>query len=436
VNIKKKSPSFIPDRSKKLKEDKEKIIAIKAIQKKLLEKRLSYREIFAIMDEIAHEKLTDILTTYFVASSFREGYSPSELYYFTKAMVETGNKLKFKGLVADKHSVGGISGTRTTMIIVPIIAAAGFKIPKISSRAITTPAGTADVMEAIASVEFTPAEIEKIVNKVGGCIVWNGRLGIAPADDVIIRVEEPLSFESFDKIIISVMAKKVAAGTTHLALDLPYGKTAKIRHFSDAEKVAKKFENLARIFGIKIVVDINEMLEPAGRGIGPILEARDVLYVLEQEAVRPLRLETKALRLAGMLLDLCFQEKKIKKNGDEEARKILESGTALNKFREIVAAQNGDQSISCYSLKLARFKKEINSSVSGRIKDINNYNLNTVAKVLGAPNDNYAGIYLLKKLDHNVDKNETMLILYSSDKYRLKEGEVTIKNLPVFTIEK
>ncbi|KKQ24210.1 MAG: hypothetical protein US40_C0002G0041 [Candidatus Roizmanbacteria bacterium GW2011_GWC2_37_13] len=421
--------------SKKQKEDKQKIVAIAAIQKKLLGKRLSYREVYAIMDEIAKEKLTDILTTYFVASSFKEGYKPIELFHFTKAMVETGNKLSFKGIVADKHSVGGIAGTRTTMIIVPIIAAAGFKIPKISSRAITTPAGTADVMEAIASIEFSPTEIEKIVNKVGGCIAWNGRLGIAPADDVIIRVEEPLSFESFDKIIISVMAKKVAAGTTHLALDLPYGKTAKIHHFSDAEKVAKKFQDLAKHFGIKTVVDINEMLEPAGRGIGPILEARDVLYVLEQETDRPLRLETKALRLSGMLLDLCFQEKKIKKNGDEEARKILESGAALKKFREIVSGQKGDGNISCKSLKLSPHKKEILADVSGRIKGINNYNLNTVAKVLGSPKDRQAGIYLLKKLDHNVDRREPMMILYSSDKYRLKEGEVTIKNLPIFTIE-
>ncbi|MBI5127695.1 thymidine phosphorylase [Candidatus Roizmanbacteria bacterium] len=417
-------------------EDDEKMLAIKAIQKKLLGKQLSYREIYAIMDEIAHEKLTDILTTYFVASSFREGYSPTELFHFTKAMVETGNKLKFKGIVADKHSVGGIAGTRTTMILVPIIAAAGFKIPKISSRAITTPAGTADVMESIASVEFTPDEIKKIVDKVGGCVAWNGRLGIAPADDIIIRVEEPLSFESFDKIIISVMAKKVAAGTTHLALDLPYGKTAKIRHFSDAEKVAKKFTDLANHFKIKSVVDINEMLEPAGRGIGPILEARDVLYVLEQHKDRPLRLEAKAVRLSGMLLDLCYKQKKIKKNGEDEARKILESGLALKKFREIVAAQKGDKNISWRSLKLAHFKKEIESTVSGRIKDINNYNLNTVAKVLGAPKDKQAGIYLLKKLDHNVDKGEAMLIIYSSDKYRLKEGEVTLKNLPIFTIEK
>jgi len=420
-------------------DDKEKLLAIEAIQKKLLGKKLSYREIYAIMDEIAHEKLSDVLTTYFVASSFKEGYTPRELFYFTKAMVETGNKLKFKGVVADKHSVGGIAGTRTTMIIVPIIAAAGFKIPKISSRAITTPAGTADVMEAIASVEFTPKQIEKIVNEVGGCIAWNGKLGIAPADDIIIRVEEPLSFESFDKIIISVMAKKVAAGTTHLVLDIPIGKTAKIHHFSEGENVAKKFENLASHFGIKVICDVNETLEPAGRGIGPILEARDALYVLEQKTDRPLRLEAKSLRLAGKLLDLCYKEKNPpangNKNGEDEARKILESGNALKKFQEIVKAQGGDHQITSDSLSLAKNKFEFHSSISGKIKDINNHNLNTVAKILGSPDDKKAGIYLLKKLDHSVNKNEPIFILYSDDKYRLKEAEATLKNLPIFKIE-
>jgi putative thymidine phosphorylase len=387
-------------------DDKEKLVAISAIQKKLLGKKLSYRETFAVMDEIAHEKLSDVLTTYFVASSFKEGYSPQELYFFTKAMVETGNKLKFKGIVADKHSVGGIAGTRTTMIIVPIIAAAGFQIPKISSRAITTPAGTADVMEAIASVEFTPKQITKIIDEVGGCIAWNGKLGIAPADDIIIRVEEPLSFESFDKIIISVMAKKIAAGTTHLVLDIPIGKTAKIHRFSEGENVARKFENLATHFGIKVICDVNETLEPAGRGIGPILEARDVLYVLEQKTDRPLRLEAKSLRLAGKLLDLCYKEKKINKNGEDEAKKILESGAALRKFQEIVKAQGGDHKIGSDSLSLADNKFDFHSPVSGKIKDINNYNLSTIAKILGSPNDKKAGIYLLKKLDHSVSKNE------------------------------
>lgn len=416
-------------------EGAEKIEAIKAIQKKLLGKNLSYHEVYAIMDEIAHERLSEVLTTYFVASSFKEGYTLQELYYFTKAMVETGSKLHFEGIVADKHSTGGVSGARTTMIIVPIIASAGFKIPKISSRAITSPAGTADVMEVLAEVNFTPREIEKIVNDIGCCVAWNGHLGIAPADDIIIKVEEPISFESFDKIIISIMAKKIAASTTHLVLDIPVGKTMKIRHFSDAEKVADKFKMLAEKFGMKIVTDVNETLEPPGRGVGPVLEARDVLYVLEQKKERPLKLEAKALRLAGKLLDLCFKDAHISKDGEEEAHLILTNGIALKKFREIVKVQKGNNQISSDTIKLSPHKREIVSQKSGKIRDINNYNLNTVAKILGAPKDKRAGMYLLKKLDEKVDKKEPMFMLYSSDKYCLKEAEITLKNFPIYQIE-
>lgn len=411
------------------------IDVVKTIQKKLLGKTLTYQEIYTLMDEISHRRVSDILTTYFVAASFKEGFTIDELYHLTKAMVETGTKLHFKGMVADKHSTGGVAGTRTTMIIVPIIAAAGFKIPKTSSRAITSPAGTADVMETIAKVTFTPDEIEKIVNHVGGCIIWGGHLGIAPADDIIIRIEEPLSFESFDKIIISIMAKKVAVGTTHLVLDIPVGKTMKIRHFSDADRVARKFQMLSRKFGMKVILDVNETLEPAGRGVGAVLEARDVLSVLEQKKDRPFMLEAKALRLAGKLLDLCFTDSKIKKNGEDEAKKILTEGIALRKFREIVKAQKGDDQVSVETLTMKSHRLIIKSSKSGKIKEINNFNLNTVAKVLGAPTDKYGGVYLLKKLDEKIIKNEELLIFYSSDRYRLKEAEMTFKNFPIYEIE-
>lgn len=409
--------------------------AIKAIQKKLLGKKLSYKEIYQIMDEIAHHKLSDVLTTYFVASSFREGFSTEELFFLTKAMVETGTKLHFDGIVADKHSSGGSAGTRTTLIIVPIIAAAGFKIPKVSSRAITTPAGTADVMETLAKVEFKPREVEKIVNNVGGCIIWNGYLGLAPADDIIIRVEEPLMFEPFDKLIVSIMAKKAAVSTTHLILDIPVGKTMKIHHFSDGEKVADKFKKLGKEFGMKIIADINETLEPAGRGVGPFLEAKDALAVLEQTPDRPLKLEAKALRLAGKLLDLCYKDAGIDKNGEDEAQQILKSGAALKKFLEIVKAQGGDDQISSRTLKTKAKKIEIISKQSGRIKEINNYNVTAVAKVLGAPHDKFGGLYLLKKLDETISKHEAIVELYSTDPYKLKEAEVTLQNFPIYTIE-
>jgi len=183
--------------------EEQKILAIEAIKKKLLGKKITYNEAYAIMDEFT-KGLDDIFVAYFAASSFRNGFSTEELYYLVKAMVETGDKLDFKGIVADKHSIGGMPGTRTTPIIVAIVAAAGYQIPKVSSRAITTPAGTADVMQVLCEVDFEIEEIKKIVNKVGGCVVWNGKLNIAPADDIIIRVEEPLSFESFDKKWVSI----------------------------------------------------------------------------------------------------------------------------------------------------------------------------------------------------------------------------------------
>ncbi|HYK08608.1 MAG TPA: thymidine phosphorylase, partial [Candidatus Eisenbacteria bacterium] len=241
----------------------EKTIAIDAIRKKLVGKNLTYKEVFAIMDEIAHNKLGDVLTTYFAASGYAKGFTDEELYFLTKAMVETGEKITWhEKIVADKHSIGGVPGTRTTMIVVPIIAAAGFLIPKSSSRAITTPDGTADDMEVLSKVEFSREEIKEIVKATNGCIVWGGSFNIAPADDVMIHVEAPLLFESYDKIIVSIMAKKVAFGSNHVVIDLPYGKTVKVHRHADAEVLRDKFLFVAEKFGVKMRVLIHETDEP------------------------------------------------------------------------------------------------------------------------------------------------------------------------------
>ncbi|MBI2617433.1 thymidine phosphorylase [Candidatus Gottesmanbacteria bacterium] len=416
---------------------KQSLKALDAIKKKLLGKKLNYREIYTLMDEISHERLGPILTTYFVAAGFKEGFSQQELYHLTQAMAETGARLHFKGIVADKHSTGGLAGTRTTMILVPIVAAAGFTIPKNSSRAITTPSGTADTMEILAPVVFTPKEIQRIVQTVGGCIVWGGHLGLAPADDVIIQVEEPLSFESFDKIIVSIMAKKIASGATHLILDIPVGKTLKINHFKDAEIVADKFGYLAKRFGIKLAVDINQAFEPAGHGVGPLLEARDVLKVLEQRPDRPFMLEAKTLRLAGKLLNLCLSDNKKKdtgKSGEELATEILTSGKALEKMQQIIRAQGGNPHISVENLRMSQMKYEVLSSQKGIITTFNNKNLTIIAKILGAPTDKKAGVYLVRRIDERIDKNDILCILYSSDKWRLKEAVETLQHVPIYQL--
>ncbi|KKU81120.1 MAG: hypothetical protein UY08_C0002G0033 [Candidatus Gottesmanbacteria bacterium GW2011_GWA1_47_8] len=415
----------------------QKQFAIEAIKKKLVGKALSYNEIFAIMDQIAKERLGPVLTTYFAAAGFAGGFSDEELYSLTHAMVATGPRLHFNGIVADKHSTGGVAGTRTTMILVPIIAAAGFQIPKNSSRAITSPAGTADTMEVVAPVTFSTRQIEHIVGAVGGCIVWGGHLGLAPADDIIIQVEQPLAFESFDKIIVSVMAKKLASGSTHVVIDIPVGQKMKITHFKDAEVIARKFTYLAKRFGIKLIFDINETRQNAGRGVGPVLEARDVFEVLEQKPSRPLALEAKALRLAGKLLDLCFVDtkKQEEKPGDEVAREILADGRALDKMREIIKAQGGNPDVGSASLRPGRAVNEIKSTRRGRVVAVDNKQITVICRILGCPTDKRAGMYLNRKLEETVDKGDILCTIYSTDKWRLKEAVETMKNISVYTIE-
>jgi putative thymidine phosphorylase len=345
-----------------------KITAINAIRNKLLGKTINYTDAYAIMSCFSTGELGEIFVAYFTASSFKDGFTDEELYYLVKAMVETGERFNFDGVVTDKHSIGGLPGTRTTLIVVPIIAAAGFIIPKTSSRAITTPAGTADCMEILAPVNLSYQKIENVVNKTGGCIVWGGHLKIAPADDIIINVEKPLSFESYDKIMISVLAKKIAMSSKYVVIDIPVGPTMKIKYVKDALKFSEKMKKLAGRFSINLVTDINYQLQPAGNGIGPVFETSDALKVLFQTPNRPLALEYKAIQLASQLLDLCYEQKKIKKDGQIVAEEILRSGKALHKFKEIIEAQGGNPDIDINNLKGAKNTKEIKSNVSGKIR--------------------------------------------------------------------
>lgn len=417
--------------------------ALDAIRKKLVGKRLTYKEIYAVMDQIAKQRLGDVLTAYFAASGYSKGFTSKEIFYLTKAMVETGEKLHFPGIVADKHSIGGVPGTRTTLIVVPIVAQAGFTIPKSSSRAITTPSGTADDMEVLANVEFAKHQIYDIVKKTNGCIVWGGSFNIAPADDVIIRVEEPLLFESYDKILVSIMAKKVAFGSTHVIIDLPYGKSVKVHRLKDAQILKEKFEHLARQFKIKIRVLIHKTDEPAGKGIGPLLETREAIRVLQQKENRPLDLEVRALHLAGNLLDLCLgnapklMQEKIKKqygNCIGWATHLLHSGLAFKKFQQIIEAQGGNPHIDSERLKLGKFSFTIHATKHGIVESINSQNLTVIAKILGAPQQKKAGIYLEKKIDDKVVKDEPLYTLYSESVYNLKEAKDSLENFPIFTL--
>ncbi len=217
-------------------------------------------------------------------------------------MVHAGDRLSWNaGIVLDKHSVGGLPGNRTTPIIVPIIAALGLTMPKTSSRAITSPAGTADT--TMAPVELTTTDIRRVVEQEGGCIVWGGAIRLSPAHDILIRIERALDLDSEGQLIASVLSKKIAAGSTHLILDIPIGPTAKVRSQQAADALSVGLIAAADAFGIKAKVIAGDGTQPIGRGIGPTLEANDVLAVLQCAPTAPHDIRDRAVALAGALIE-------------------------------------------------------------------------------------------------------------------------------------
>jgi thymidine phosphorylase len=218
-----------------------------------------------------------------------------ELLALVHAMAQAGTQLTWnRSIVVDKHCIGGIPGNRTSMIVVPIVAAHGLPIPKTSSRAITSPAGTADTMEVL---------MKEVVTACHGCLVWGGHVNLSPADDILISVERALSLDTREQMVASIMSKKIAAGSTHLLIDLPVGPAAKLTNATEAMRLRKLFEFVGDHFGISVEVVTTDGRQPIGNGIGPVLEAQDVMAVLANEPGAPLDLREKSLRLAAHLLE-------------------------------------------------------------------------------------------------------------------------------------
>ena len=217
-------------------------------------------------------------------------------------------------------------------------------------------------MESVARVEFSLDEIKKIVKKTNACMVWGGALGLAAADDKIIQVEKLLNLDPEPQLLASILAKKLAVDSKYVLIDIPYGKSAKVS-FYQAINLKRKFEKLGKYFKIELKCVLTDGSQPIGNGVGPILEVRDALSILKQEQGRPLDLEKKSLMLAGKLLEMVGKAEKNK--GEYLAERILKSGQAFEKFKEIVKVQKG--SLSGRRLALGKFSKEIErADVTGK----------------------------------------------------------------------
>lgn len=391
-------------------------ISLQYIKKKLDKKRLSKKEIKEIIKDIVNNSLSDPEIALFISGMYENKMNFKETIDLIESFLESGERLSFKGkFIVDKHCIGGIPGNRTTPIVVAICAAAGLTFPKSSSKAITSAAGTSDVIGAIARINFSTKEIKKIVKKTGACLVWGGSLELVPADSKIIRIEKMLKIDPRAQLLASIMSKKLAVRSKYIVIDIPYADDAKVNK-KEGIKLKKDFERLGRHFKLNLKVILTKGNEPIGNGIGPILELIDVVKVLNPSEKGPEDLKEKSLFLAGHILEMTNKAKKGK--GTDMAQDILNSGKAFEKFIQIIKAQEG----SIKHLKLGRFKRNIRASFNGKIAEIDNIKINLLARIAGCPIDKSSGLYLYHHIGDKIKKGEKILSIYSEAKPRLDEA--------------
>jgi thymidine phosphorylase len=321
-------------------------------------------------------------------------------------------------MVVDKHSMGGIPGSRITLIVVPIVAAHGaFIMPKTSSRAITSAAGTADAMEALANVELNPEQLRACVAKARACIAWNGRLNHSIVDDVMNSITRPLGIDSNRWSVASILSKKFTAGSTHVIIDIPFGAHAKLKTSEAAKDLAELFENVGRGLGLTVLAFPTDGSKPIGRGIGPALEARDVQWVLSNHPEAPADLTEKALFFASRILAWDPEVADFAK-GRRRAEELLSSGAALEAFYRIVDAQ-GRHSPQFVPGQLMH---TVLAHATGQIVEIDGSALAGVARQAGAPFDKSAGVDLLRRVGDRVVLDDPLFVIHSSTPTELEEA--------------
>jgi len=404
-------------------------LSVYYIRNKLGGRKLAYEEIFEIVRDVVNGNLSEIEIAAFVTALHTFGLDLDEATSLSLAMVETGNRLELKKpMVVDKHSIGGVPGDKTTLLVVPIIAASGLTIPKSSSRSITSAAGTADRAEVLMPVTLGIGEMREVVEKTNGCIVWGGALDLAPADDIFIRVEHPLSIDPL--LLPSIMSKKKAVGAKLLVIDIPTGRGTKIKTIGEADLLAKDFIELGRRLGIRVQCAVTYGEQPVGYAIGPAPEAWEVLNTIMGRG-QSYDLIDKAVNIAGILLEMSG---KANGNGKAMALEILKSGKAEQKLREIIGAQGGNPNIKPDDIALGSERFTVRSKRDGVILWIDNASIVEAARLAGAPKDKGAGVLLNKKIGDKVSEGEPLATVFAERASKLDRAISIFEEFPVIGV--
>ncbi|MGC9191653.1 MAG: AMP phosphorylase [Conexivisphaera sp.] len=409
-------------------------LSVLHIRKKLRGSSLSKDEIYSVISDVVSRRLSNLEVAGLLFAEQFVGMSLDEIESLTRAMVDTGERLELPGRVVDKHSIGGVPGNKISLLVVPIIAASGLTIPKTSSRAVTSPSGTADTMEVLANVEFTLEELRRIVTRVGGCIVWGGSLNIAPADDLIIRVEYPLRIDPLPQMVASIMAKKMAVGAKHVVLDIPVGRGTKAETTEEGERIARLFSELGKRLGIRVRAALTYGGQPVGRAVGPALEAREALSALiDPQHYISRSLIEKSVGVAGLLLEDAGVAPPGR--GYEVAKEILYSGRAYSKFREILEAQGGNPNVRPEEVPVGDKVHVIEAPADGFVTYVDNDAIAETARAAGAPRDRGAGVVLRAKVGHVVRKGEALMEIYAERSTKLQEALSIVAARPPLIVE-
>ncbi len=369
--------------------------------------RLAAADMEAIVRDVVAGRYSELHLAAFVTACAGNRLDEAETLGLTRAMAGAGERIAWDfPVVADKHSVGGLPGNRTTPLLVSMVAACGVPIPKTSSRAITSPAGTADTMEVLAPVDLDLPAMRRVVEREGGCIVWGGAVRLSPADDVLIRVERPLDFDSEGQLVASVLSKKVAAGATHVVIDMPVGPTAKVRSAAAAQLLSGRLQAVGKALGLRLRIEQTDGSQPVGRGIGPALEARDLLAVLQRRADAPRDLRARAIRLAGAVLELASAA--APGQGGAMAGAALDDGRAWRKFQAICEAQGGMR-----EPPRSAFSHVVAADALAVVAGFDNRRLSRVAKLAGAPRSPAAGLELHVRTGDRVRRGQPLFTVHA-----------------------
>lgn len=354
------------------------------LRKKVAGERLDAGEVERVVRELVEGRYSEAEVAGFLVAA-AQNLDLEEVIALTRVRADLGERLRWDApLVADKHSMGGIPGSRITMIAVPIVAAHGLIVPKTSSRAITSAAGTADVMECAARVDLTRAELKRTVETAGAAIIWNGRISQSPLDDVMNAINRPLGIRSASLDVSSILSKKLLAGATHVVIDIPTGPAAKLRTPGDAARLKRLFEAVGAGVGLHVEARVTDGSVPIGRAVGPALELGDVEAVLARRPDASAPLREKALTFAAVMLE--WDPRVAPGTGRAIAEEILDSGAAQATFEAIAAAQGRRERIAP-----GLFVRRILAPRSGSVRAIDGFAVAGLARAAGAPYDKGAG---------------------------------------------